>query len=187
VSTLGVGYVGDLPSLEKLRLSHCGSLTVSAVRALQKLPKLKELDVDGVRMSTTTYSNLQRSISTARITGRPALYSTYNRTPQHSYVSAKVIIRSDLDNAQKKTYLNKLKQLLDAETVTFYSVVDVAEGTQFEIAPVTDESFKEFAGKIKFGAKTLDAGNRTVTVELTKKPGKTPDSNSDSETGQVPR
>lgn len=175
MSSTGIGYVGNLSSLETLRMSRTGTLTSTAVQALQKLTKLKELNLDGVRMSSSTYSNLRRSTLQARITGRPSLYSVSSRRPQYSFKSAKVIIRANLDNVQKKEYLKKLKQLLDADFVTFYSVAEVAEGTQFELAPIDDvATFKEFAGKIKFGKTKLDTGSRTITVELTKKPARGP-------------
>jgi len=176
VTTLGVGFVGDLAGLETLRLARCGTLTISGVRALQKLSKLKEVDLDGVRMSTTVYTNLRGSLQTARITGQPALYSTTYRQPSYNYTSAKVIVRGELNNAQKKALLEKLKDALEdlladsSSGVTFYSVADVAEGTQFELAPVNGSNVKEFAEKITFGKTKLDAASRTITVELPKKP-----------------
>lgn len=75
-----------------------------------------------------------------------------------------VVIQGKLEQDRAKELSEKLRDLSDKPNQSFAVYTETGQGVRFQVSPVKD--VQAFAQKIDFGKTQIDAGKRTITVEL---------------------
>ena len=150
---------------------------VSSIGAgyLSPIKSLRDVNLNGVRVSSATLNSVRRSLPEARVDGRPYTTSVSRSNYWNSMV--KVVVLGDLTNAQKRQYLEQLKTAAGHE-LAVHIVTEQPDGTQFQFGPVVN--IEEFAKQIKFGKVSVDKNASSIRVQLGAKPTSKPKPRPDS-------